>query len=355
MGMSELLWACRRRWRLIVAMLALALAVGWLTTPAHANNTQPKKKVSYHATEILLPSGGVSLDRLALLATAGAVPNHVRAVFHVKAQPNSDAEVSGKGVRRVSIGRTAVAVSIDRGGKALRFTATDTDPKRAVQVAQTFAAWLTTAANADSQAQFNTAFHALDDYRVQLETAEKSLNSQLNLAVAASAPTVGTLTAQHNAVIRQLSDTQERILKLEDSKPTTSPLQELQKATAVREVASSGLGLSAPKSALARLLLAAVFGLLLGLAGAVLLNRKSETVYGVPSVEAATLLPVDLRDPVHQRRREAPLRRPDPGRSRLEDRRGVSRPAHDDLDDVDREHEARGRDRRRNAPTCPAS
>ena len=67
MGISELLWACRRRWRLIVATLALALAVGWLTTPAQAtSNKPPKKKVSYHATEILLPNGGVSLDRLAL-------------------------------------------------------------------------------------------------------------------------------------------------------------------------------------------------------------------------------------------------------------------------------------------------
>ena len=59
----------------------------------------------------------------------------------------------------------------------------------------------------------------------------------------------------------------------------------------MREVASSGLGLSAPRSALARLLLASIVGLLIGLAGAVLMNRKSETVYGVPSVEAATLLP----------------------------------------------------------------
>ena len=170
MGISELLWAFRRRWRLIVATLALALAVGWLTTPAHsASSKQPQKKVSYHATEILLPMGGVSLDRLALLATAGGYPNRVRAIFKVKAQANSDAEISGNGVRRVSIGHTAVAVSIDRGGKALRFTATDTDPKRAVQVAQTFAAWLTTAANADSQAQFNTMFKALDDYRARTQ------------------------------------------------------------------------------------------------------------------------------------------------------------------------------------------
>src|SRR5262249_14201185 len=86
MGLSELLWACRRRWRLIVVAAALAMAAAWLTTPAHANPPDTKPKYTYHATAVMIPAtSGVSLDRLSFLATTGDVPNAVRLQFGAKA------------------------------------------------------------------------------------------------------------------------------------------------------------------------------------------------------------------------------------------------------------------------------
>src|SRR3954454_8328423 len=102
MGISELLWAFRRRWRLIVVAIAVCMALAWLTTPARAGQEAPKAKVTYHATETLIPAGqGVSLDRLALLATQGNVPSDVRAQFGIRTN-NTDVKIArGTGGRSI--------------------------------------------------------------------------------------------------------------------------------------------------------------------------------------------------------------------------------------------------------------
>jgi ABC-type glycerol-3-phosphate transport system substrate-binding protein len=67
--------------------------------------------------------------------------------------------------------------------------------------------------------KFEQDYAALDEYRVALEQTEQTLNAKLDAAVASNSPDAGNLEAQHSAVLRQLSDTQERILQLENSKP----------------------------------------------------------------------------------------------------------------------------------------
>ena len=89
-------------------------------------------------------------------------------------------------------------------------------------------------------------------------------------------------------MLRLISDLQERILKLEAA-AGRRPVRPPRIRRPIRQVASHGL--STPTDPLSRLFLGGVIGLLLGVAVALLLNRHSETVYGVPSVEAATLLP----------------------------------------------------------------
>src|SRR5262249_49405212 len=59
----------------------------------------------------------------------------------------------------------------------------------------------------------------LDDTRLQLEALEHKLNQQLNAEIAAQGPDAGTLDAKHQAVLRELSDIQEQILRLVQSKP----------------------------------------------------------------------------------------------------------------------------------------
>lgn len=72
---------------------------------------------------------------------------------------------------------------------------------------------------AQKMTQFQQGLKTLDDYRVQLEQVEQTLNAKLNAALTSNSPDVGNLEARHSAVIRQLADTQERILQLEGSKP----------------------------------------------------------------------------------------------------------------------------------------
>jgi hypothetical protein len=55
----------------------------------------------------------------------------------------------------------------------------------------------------------------LDGYRTQLLKTGSDLNQKLNAAIADNAPDVGQLHAEHDAVLRELSDVQERILKNE--------------------------------------------------------------------------------------------------------------------------------------------
>ena len=125
---------------------------------------------------------------------------------------------------------------------------------------------------------------------VQLETLERQLNQQLTNELATHDPNAGSTDAAHQAVLRQQSDVQQRILRLDESQPAGSVLSTLTPARPVRVV--NGGGLSAPNDPLTRLLLAGLIGLVIGIALAALVSRQSETVYGVPSIEAATLLPV---------------------------------------------------------------
>ena len=225
MGISELLWACRRRWRLIVTALALALAIGWLTTPASASVSQKNNQnVSFHTTVIMVPSAaGTSLDRLALLATVGEVPSSVRRAVGAKAVQNGDAQINrNTGGRSVEIGSTRVAVTPDRAAKALRITANDASAKRAVGVAQAISLKLMTAANADALGAYNANYKILDDYRVQLRQAEATLNDKsTSRPPRRCRPTRGRSTARTKAVLRELSDVQERILRPRaDPKPS---------------------------------------------------------------------------------------------------------------------------------------
>ncbi len=191
-------------------------------------------------------------------------------------------------------------VAPDKNAGALRITASDLGQKRAQDVATAIALRLVVAANQQAIAAYNADYHFLDLTRVGLQQQADTLNNKLNLASRATPPTSARSTRSTKPRSRELEDVQERILRLEQSKPIGPSLAVLQPAIPIKVVASHGL--AAPNDPLSRLLLAALIGLLLGIAAAALMNRQSETVYGVPSVEAATMLPGHRRDALHQRR-----------------------------------------------------
>ena len=69
-------------------------------------------------------------------------------------------------------------------------------------------------------AAFEQQFRVLDAQRVQLAALEQQLNAQLTNELATHSPNAGATDAAHQAVLREQSDIQQRILRLEESRPT---------------------------------------------------------------------------------------------------------------------------------------
>src|SRR5438552_1987259 len=147
MRMQELLWACRRWWRVILLTTAVCLTLAWATAPSHASEVQAARKdVSYKSTATVLPVGQkrVSLDQLALITTAGPVPSAARKALGVKGGGTASTVTTdtssgnGKNTKRsVMLGTTQVAVTPDQSGGALVLTASDHNEAKAVNAART--------------------------------------------------------------------------------------------------------------------------------------------------------------------------------------------------------------------------
>src|SRR5262249_10316954 len=116
------------------------------------------------------------------------------------------------------------------------------------------------------------------------------VTAQYVAAVAANAPDAGELDQQKQAIERQAGDVQQQILRLTASGPKAGSVYKYDVTGVKRVVTSSKL--SAPKSRTARLGLGALFGLVLGIGISIFLERRSETILGLHSVEATTSLPV---------------------------------------------------------------
>ena len=71
----------------------------------------------------------------------------------------------------------------------------------------------------DPVARYNEQWNFLDTTRLKLRLDEQQLADQLSAAIASHSSDIATLDAKHQAVLRLISDLQERILKLEQTGP----------------------------------------------------------------------------------------------------------------------------------------
>src|SRR5262245_51734589 len=99
MSFRQLLWACNRRWRLLVLVTAFAMVLGLVTAPSQADVLRKQREsLRYRATHLLVvngPRNSASLPRLVLDATSGAIPTSV-------------AEKLGDDPESISIGKQGV-------------------------------------------------------------------------------------------------------------------------------------------------------------------------------------------------------------------------------------------------------
>lgn len=296
MGVAELLWTLRRRWRVIALMLALALAVGWATVPSEEEARDSTRKEFVYEAELFLlapsaaPRDRQSLDRYALLMTKGDIPESVSSEIgegEWKPPPGVDvAEDTRNAARRTRIGGTQVIVDPEGTVGGLPVTAIDGDSKRAEEVAVRLARALLDRLEAENQADYDFEYAKLDGERADRRRAADN-------AILAWSADIDNLELQseYQSSLRLLYDVETEIRDLRAKGVDAVPLTMLTADPDVlqREV---GGGVSVPTDRPTRLALAGFLGLLLGIGIAFMTDRLDQAVYGVSAVEQASHLPV---------------------------------------------------------------
>ena len=251
MGFRDSFQLLRRRLLIIVAMLVLSGAAGWLTAPG-----ETRRATTFRATHTVIyePADGqrYNIGQVALLASSGEVPSRVAARLNL-----------GRGQVRASIAAVAEAevATISIIGRS-------STPGGAVSLADLTAEELAAEIDRGVQAPYQAEVNRLT---VQLEGARNRLNGARNPAA--------------QAVARDDVEAAELALEQYQAKGAPkSQLQTLEKATA-STVTSSGV--QAPNSKPARAALLGGIGLLAAIAGAFALDRLDSRIRSKATAEEA--------------------------------------------------------------------
>lgn len=245
----EYLEIAKRRWWLIAGLVAAALVFVYLITPARLVD-------DYEATHVLLVEG----DRTA--GGAGAANPEVVALWV------EEGEVLARVANALDFqgdpGRLAqdVEATANRALGTVSITATDRDPERAGLVANTFAAEVV-AHLEEREAQRQ------EEQATELAASAESLRGRIALLEAqidTNPPDLETVTAERDALIRQLGD----VIEAQEAAATPirySTLQEATKGDKLDRLPGTG-------SRTQRMLLAGAVALVLGFGLAIVLDRS---------------------------------------------------------------------------------
>ena len=271
--------AVKRLWPIIVIATLLGAAAAFFATPAQV---APIIR-SYRARTTLLVSnpsgqvGTVSFNQVPLFATTGEVPKRVATLMKYKGEPAALA--------------AQVQAAIDPNTGTFTVTTQQTDPGRAVKLADTFADELVKYL-AEKQDEVLGGRLASTLKRVdELKKQASALNDQVLVN-----PDDEVLKAQRDAAVRQYGAQYEQYQTLNESLTAGLGLTALERAQPV-EVQTGGF--KAPQSRAARVPLAALVGGVMGLGlvlvmerfdGRVRDRRRAEQLMNAPVIaELATL------------------------------------------------------------------
>jgi capsular exopolysaccharide synthesis family protein len=261
---------------MVVAVAVLVSAgAGW----AIASVAQPRpRSTTYEATAIMVQTGdpfavgGVtSLETVATLSTMAEVAERVATALDHEGDPQA------------LIGQTRVEVS----GGIIRFTARTRDADEAVRLANTFArqtrSFVQDLLRQTMQQQLARLSAQLDDLQAQID----SLDIQLAIAPPREA---ATLQAQLNATVSRYE------LVYEEYQSLAGDAGELEVIVATAAVSrpslQSSAGLQPPSSTAARVIVAAILGLLAGIVIALVVDRLDQRIRTREGAEKAFDLPV---------------------------------------------------------------
>ena len=278
--MSEYAKIAMRRWLLITLLVVAALAIAYWTSP-------PKATETYDATNVLLVEAvegqGNAADAdpqvVAMRTTVGEVPVRAAAKLGHTGDPATLA--------------AQVSAVADPASNTVSITAADGDPQRAALIANTFSqevvAYLQEQQAAETAADAQADANREADLRAQI--------AELDEAIADEPNNIATLTAERDALDRQLG----QLLELQQQ---AAPVQYtvLQPATT-----ASPQDLLPGISREQRLLLAGLIALVVGIGLAVVLDRSDNRLRTRRETAARFGLPVIAEIPalsMQKRRRK---------------------------------------------------
>ena len=254
-GLRNSIQVLRRRLPIVAIAVVVCAAAGWVTAPGKARAT-----TTFRATHTAIydsqGSGSYNIEQAALLATTGEVPSRVAARLNLDR-------------RQV---RAAVSAVADGEVATISITARSAQPAMAETLANVTAEELTAEFDGNSQGA----------YQADLSRLTKQVETARNRFEAAKTPAT-------QAQARAELDGAERALQQHQAKQPKPHLRTLEAATAA---AVSPAGVRAPNSRPVRAVLLGIFGLLLGIAGAFVLDRLDSRIRSKGSAEDALGVPV---------------------------------------------------------------
>ena len=284
MGIDEYLIALRRHWRVVLAALVLAVAVAWVTTTVAPPRAAA---VSYNGTAVVLNSGSIAGSFPGTVAGAG-IPSLETVATVATLQPVVQRAADAMGYegdpQLLAAGVRAVADPSSPG--ILRITASSGDPQEAALIANTFATELIDylQANRKRTAEDNLAFvnEQLADVSSEIVETDQELQT-------ASPEEANVLEARRTALTNRVSVLSALYQQYLGESLEPPAFELVERATPVPVTAE---GLQPPRSRTARVLIAAILGLLGGFAIALVLQRFDKRIRTAETAERALHAPV---------------------------------------------------------------
>lgn len=276
MDLLDYLRLFRRRWALLLACVVVAGLAAWFTTPAEPADDN----VTYAATHTLLRDSSAvapqALATVALYVKTGEVP--------IRAAERLDWE------REPAILAGVITLEPDEQVGTLEITATATSREEAAERANVFAEETLGRLGELATDTSQSAVARVNEQLTRLQAEIDDLNDEI-LAASIEGEPPGVLQAERDSKLRQYGaalDQQQQVL---NQPPPSAGYVTLQPALA--ELASvEGGGFSAPRSREGRTALAAIVGLVLGLAAVLVLERLDTRLHDVDEMNDAFGLPV---------------------------------------------------------------
>jgi capsular exopolysaccharide synthesis family protein len=283
LDLTEYLGGLKRRWRVIVAAVAVAVAAGALTGfvgPASSEEQRYESRAAILATE----GQNTNMHNLSVVALYGEVPRRAAEALDYQRDPRT-------------LG-TLVTTEVSPGTGFMWIIATTKSPDRSALVANTFAHELVSYM---TQGRVESSSIEAQRLRGEMRRMGKRIAALEARIAGAGSTQASLLTAERDAAIRAYGLLADRHQQATGTALEPAPVQVLQEATrgVPAQSLAGPLGSASPAS---RLALAAILGLIGGVALALVRERFDTRIRTKKAAETHFSLPVLAEIPVTPRR-----------------------------------------------------